>query len=655
MTRQVEDQAILVGSALKLQASASGTEPLTYNWYRQGTIYQSGESDLLIENIAADDAGLYQVEVVNAAGSVRGSVFEVEVLEQVTITAQPSDTRANEGAVAVLKVSASGTGPFSYQWYHNGEVVDGATGSQLRILQVEDYHRGVYEVDVTNMVGTVRSASANLKVIIPPVILTQPIPYTGRKGDQLVLRVAAGGSEPLTYHWHKEGELVLESADPVLKIDSAVPQDSGAYTVVVKNTAGEATSEEAQVVIYQPVVITQQPQPARAISGETAVLRVAAEGSEPLAYQWLFNNSQIAGGISPELTVTNVGSENEGSYQVVISNPAGSVVSDEARLVVVQLVQILAQPEGAVKTRGEELSLEVAASGTQPLLYQWFRDGEEIGEATAVKLAFTSVQLADSGVYQVSVSNEGGEVLSAEALVTVYDPITITQQPASTRKIQRTTAGFSVETTGSEPLTYQWLFNNQALSGETQSTLTLPNVQPDTEGSYQVVVKNPAGTVASQEVKLSLILPVEITAQPEAQKKVVGDLLELRVGASGSPVIEYQWYRDEVVLTGEIGEKLVIESAQVADTGEYRVTVQNEAGAVTSEVAKVDVYSPLEWVLKPKDVRVIAGEETTSFTVGCFRARQPVEYSWRYNSEVIVGATGTLYWQLSQRQQGQRR
>ena len=146
----------------------------------------------MIENIAADDAGLYQVEVVNAAGSVRGSVFEVEVLEQVTITAQPSDTRANEGAVAVLKVSASGTGPFSYQWYHNGEVVDGATGSQLRILQVEDYHRGVYEVDVTNMVGTVRSASANLKVIIPPVILTQPIPYTGRKGDQFVLRVGAG-------------------------------------------------------------------------------------------------------------------------------------------------------------------------------------------------------------------------------------------------------------------------------------------------------------------------------------------------------------------------------------------------------------------------------------------------------------------------------
>ena len=160
LTREVEDQAILAGSALKLQASASGTEPLTYNWYRQGALFQSGGSDLLIENITPGDAGLYQVEVVNAVGSVRGSVFEVEVLEPVTIVTQPKDTRANEGAVAVLKVVATGTGPFTYQWYHNGEAVDGADGPQLRILSIEDYHRGVYEVDVTNSVGSVRSASA---------------------------------------------------------------------------------------------------------------------------------------------------------------------------------------------------------------------------------------------------------------------------------------------------------------------------------------------------------------------------------------------------------------------------------------------------------------------------------------------------------------
>ncbi|HJN90467.1 MAG TPA: immunoglobulin domain-containing protein, partial [Verrucomicrobiota bacterium] len=637
LTRQVEDQAILVGSELKLQASASGTKPLTYNWYRQGALYQSGSADLLIDNITTDDAGLYQVEVVNAVGSVRGSVFELEVLEPVTVITQPEDTRANEGAVAVLKVVAAGTGPFSYQWYHNGKAVDGATGSQIRILQVEDYHRGVYEVDVTNMVGTVRSESARLKVVIPPVILAHPASYTGRKGDQLILRVAAGGSEPLTYHWHRDGEPVLESNEPVLKINSAVPTDSGEYSVVVKNTAGEATSEEAQVTIYQPVVITQQPQPARAISGETAVLRVDATGSEPLAYQWLFNNSEIAGATLSELPVANVGTANEGSYQVVISNPSGRVVSNEARLAVVQPVQILVQPVGVEKTRGEEFAMKVAVSGTQPA-YQWFKDGEKIEGATKSKLAFSDLQTGDSGVYSVIISNEGGEAPSAEAVVTVYDPVIIVQQPIRTRKIQGVTAVFAVEATGSEPLTYQWRFNNQVITGEIQATLTLPNVQPPAEGSYQVVVKNPAGAVASQEVKLSLILPVEITAQPESQEKVTGNPLELRVGASGSPVIEYQWFKDGDILEDEVAEKLVIESAQVADTGSYHATVKNEAGSVTSETAKVDVYAPLEWVTKPSTARAISGDPAV-FSVEV-SGSQPIEYEWRFNSEVVEGVDG---------------
>ncbi|SVC49620.1 uncharacterized protein METZ01_LOCUS302474, partial [marine metagenome] len=306
LTRQPEDTVILAGSTMKLQVGASGTEPLTYNWYRRGGLYQSGGPDLLIENMSPDDAGLYQVEVVNAVGSVKGSIFEVEVQETVNIDIQPADTKANEGGAAVFRVVASGTAPFSYQWFHNGEAVDGETGSQLRILGVEDSHRGVYNVDIGNVVGTVRSESAKLKVIIPPMILKQPNPFTGREGDQLVLRVASGGSGPLTYKWYKDGEMVLESDIPVLKIDSTIPQDSGAYTVVVGNSAGNIESDETQVFIYQPVLINQQPVSVRAISGDTTVLSVEAVGSEPLAYQWLFNNDQIDGANGPELKVVNV-------------------------------------------------------------------------------------------------------------------------------------------------------------------------------------------------------------------------------------------------------------------------------------------------------------------------------------------------------------
>ena len=110
-----------------------------------------------------------------------------------------------------------------------------------------------------------------------------------------------------------------------MKIESAVPQDSGAYTVVVKNTAGEATSEEAQVVIYQPITITQQPVEARVIEGETTSFTVGAQGTEPIEYLWRFNSEVIDGATGAVLTVENASKANEGSYQVVMKNPAGTV------------------------------------------------------------------------------------------------------------------------------------------------------------------------------------------------------------------------------------------------------------------------------------------------------------------------------------------
>ena len=48
-------------------------------------------------------------------------------------------------------------------------------------------------MDVTNDAGTVRSSTAELKVILPPTIFSQIEPYTGKEGDQFILRVGAAG------------------------------------------------------------------------------------------------------------------------------------------------------------------------------------------------------------------------------------------------------------------------------------------------------------------------------------------------------------------------------------------------------------------------------------------------------------------------------
>jgi hypothetical protein len=77
--------------------------------------------------------------------------------------------------------------------------------------------------------------------------------------------------------------------------------------------------------------------------------QVAAAGTAPLAYQWSFNGTNLAGATAGTLLLTNVQPAQAGSYAVVITNVAGSVTSSAASLAVL--------PAGAIIS----ISLSVGA------------------------------------------------------------------------------------------------------------------------------------------------------------------------------------------------------------------------------------------------------------------------------------------------------
>ncbi len=55
-------------------------------------------------------------------------------------------------------------------------------------------------------------------------------------------------------------------------------------------------------------------------------------------------------------------------------------------------------------------------------------------------------------------------------------------------------ASFTVHAVGTPPLSYQWSFNGQPVSGATRSTFNVTNVQPTDEGTYSVLVTNSCGS-----------------------------------------------------------------------------------------------------------------------------------------------------------------
>ena len=59
---------------------------------------------------------------------------------------------------ATLSVEVTGTKPFEYQWYKNGNKINGATQSIYQILNASPVkHVGFYKVKVTNKYGSVFS------------------------------------------------------------------------------------------------------------------------------------------------------------------------------------------------------------------------------------------------------------------------------------------------------------------------------------------------------------------------------------------------------------------------------------------------------------------------------------------------------------------
>lgn len=82
----------------------------------------------------------------------------------------------------------------------------------------------------------------------------------------------------------------------------------------------------------------------------------------------------------------------------------------------------------------------------------------------------------------------------------------ITAQPQSQSIAAGGSVTFSITATGTN-ITYQWKHNGQVITGATNASLTLSNVQSSHAGSYTVDVTNVAGTVTSQAVTLSLLTP----------------------------------------------------------------------------------------------------------------------------------------------------
>jgi hypothetical protein len=139
--------------------------------------------------------------------------------------------------------------------------VTGAPGNTLSFAKAQPSNAGPYFVAVSNVAGTVTSATANLTVLVPPTIAIEPLGQTGVFGQSVTFSVVANGTPPLEYAWQWNHTNLPAGAKPnsqSLTLDALIPAQSGPYTVVVTNSAGAVTSAPAMLLVPRPPTVWER-------------------------------------------------------------------------------------------------------------------------------------------------------------------------------------------------------------------------------------------------------------------------------------------------------------------------------------------------------------------------------------------------------------
>jgi len=170
------------------------------------------------------------------------------------ILTAPANQTVHPRTTATFNVAATGNAPLSYQWRHNGHVLEGATNATLTLSNAQFAQRGGYSVDVSSSVGVVATAEAELVVLEPPTITRQPVSQTVFAGTEATFTVAVQGLEPFSYQWRRDGSNLSGATNAALVLLNAQSADAGAYTIVAGNIAGSITSQVAVLTVSTQVM-----------------------------------------------------------------------------------------------------------------------------------------------------------------------------------------------------------------------------------------------------------------------------------------------------------------------------------------------------------------------------------------------------------------
>ncbi len=609
------------GTSTGFAVTGIGTGPFTYLWQQStdggGTWTTAagtgGTTVELVTSPIATDGTLFRCIITGACGAATTTVATLTVNASTTTT-NPTGATVCAGQPASFSVTAGGTGPFHFQWKHDGSNV-GPDSSTYSIGSTVAGDAGSYTCVVSGGCGMATSGGASLVVNPLPVAPTganasSSTYCTGSLPPGNTITLNATGGSGTTLRWFDDtcgGNSIGTGNGLVI----AAPTSVGVHTYYARyesDTCGNSACVSTTVTVNQTpnaALGVNAEQPIRCV-GDPAVIDVH-QSEVGVLYQLrigttIVGSSYLGDGTTANLifsplpagpTTFNVLATRNGC-SVQMAQTATITTQSPATTPAAAVASVTSYCADAVPS-----SIDLSVIGGSGDTVHWFTGGcnsmqLQPGVGNPYTLTGPEVPTSGSVTYYANWQNNCGTSSCASVTVTV-NPLTTTSDPASQTVCEATPTSFSVTAGGTPPFHYQWKHDGSDV-GTDSSTYSIPSAAATDAGMYSCVVTGACSSATSAGATLVVNATTAISTQPpSAASQCSGFSTTFGLIAGGTGPITYLWEQstDSGATWGPadgVNTNTTYSTATTAaDQTLYRCQVSGACGNATSNTVTLTV------------------------------------------------------------------
>jgi hypothetical protein len=309
-----------------------------------------------------------------------------------SIAVQPVSQLVAPGQTATFEVSASGTGPLSYQWLRDGIAIAGAVSASYTDLAAATSDSGeVFAVIVSNSKGSATSAPASLTVNPQLVTITINPPIatlTYGRSQQFMASVTGPASTAVT--WTISGSGCPGAAcgtisEAGLYLSPTTPPSPASFTVVATSVSDPTKSAKASltIVVVASVLLSLNPMTVNVPTSGTQLFTASVTGTSDTAVSWSLSGPGCSGSACGSLATSLLSAV----YVAPLVAPFPPIVSvlatsledptksESAEVTIVPTVDVAVSPSAVLLNPGAIQQLDAMVTGTSNTSVKWALSG----------------------------------------------------------------------------------------------------------------------------------------------------------------------------------------------------------------------------------------------------------------------------------------